>query len=77
MKTSEPQLRAIKKWRSNNREKYNEKAKVNSSKYYYENKEKVLEKKKLYYLKNKIAKEELKENKSNESQEFIKIEIID
>ncbi len=77
MKTTEAQLNAIKRWRSNNREKYNEKAKVNSSKYYYENKEKILEKKKLYYLKKKLAKEELKENITNENQEFIEAEIID
>jgi hypothetical protein len=70
MKTTEAQLNAIKRWRSNNREKYNDK-------YYYENKEKILEKKKLYYLKKKLAKEELKENITNENQEFIEAEIID
>lgn len=61
-KTSEAQLRAIKKWRDNNREKYNEKARETSLKYYNDNKEKVLEKKKAYYLKKKLAKETIKEN---------------
>lgn len=77
MKTTEAQLLATKRWRNNNREKYNEKAKINSRKYYYENKEKVLEKKRLYYLKKKIAKEELKENITNENEEFIEAEIIE
>lgn len=76
MKTSEAQLRAITKWRTSNREKYNEKAKVSSLKYYHDNKEKVLEKKKLYYLKKKLAKEELKE-KTIDDENIIFSEIID
>jgi hypothetical protein len=58
MKTTEAQLRAIKKWRNNNREKFNEKAKVSSMKYYNENKEKVLKQKQIYYLKKKVEKQE-------------------
>jgi hypothetical protein len=61
-KTTDAQLRAIKKWRANNKEKYNEKSRETSLKYYHNNKDKILEKKKEYYLKKKLAKEILNEN---------------
>ena len=61
-KTTDAQLRAIKKWRANNKEKYNEMSRETSLKYYHDNKDKILEKKKEYYLKKKLAKEILKEN---------------
>ena len=67
MKTSPAQIRAILKWRNQNRDKYNEKAKISSLKYYHQNKEKVLEKKKLYYLKKKALKEEQMNIKENET----------
>ena len=44
---------AQKKWRDNNREKYLEIQNKASKKYYEENKELVLEKKRLYYLINR------------------------
>jgi len=75
-KTSEAQLKAIKNWRVNNREKYNEKARVFSTKYYNENREKILEKKRTAYHKKKLLKEEIIIEENSEDDAMF-AEIID
>jgi hypothetical protein len=55
MPMSEAQKRATKKWRDNHREKFNAYMLPLATKYYENNKELVLEKKKQYYEDNKSA----------------------
>jgi|LakMenEpi03Aug12_release.lakeMendotaPanAssembly.Ray.scaffolds.fasta_scaffold4292033_1 hypothetical protein len=58
MATTEAQKKANKKWRENNKDKYNAIQLSNNIKFYYQNKDKILQKKKEYYLKKKQLKEE-------------------
>ena len=47
------QKESIYKWRNNNHDKYNELMRKHNLNYYYRNKEKILEKKKAQYHRNK------------------------
>jgi hypothetical protein len=61
MPSTEAQKRASKKWRTEHREEYNAIQLTKNIKFYYLNREKILEKKKLYYLKLKQLKEKTQE----------------
>jgi hypothetical protein len=72
-KSTPAQLRAMKKWRSRNSEKYTEITRTASLKYYYANRELISEKKKLEYLNKKIAKEEEALKKINDHEVMAEI----
>ena len=72
MPTTEAQKKANKNWRINNKEKYNTIQLANNIKFYYENREKILEKKRLVYsLKKK--NEQNKQNEKNEEEPNISL----
>ena len=66
MPSTEAQKKASKKWRQTHKKEYNEMQLVNNIRFYHLNREKILEKKKLYYLKKKQEKEQKQENEENE-----------
>lgn len=57
MTTTEAQKKASKKWIETHREKFNAVQLANNIRYYHLNKDKILQKKKEYYLKKKGVKE--------------------
>ena len=57
MATSEAQKLASKKWRENNREKYNQSQLKHSIKYWENNKDKILEQKKIHWITNSFKNE--------------------
>lgn len=56
MPTSESQKKANKKWRDNNKEYIRDVTRIYAKKYYYNNRELILEKKKLKNIENTIKK---------------------
>lgn len=61
MPTSEAQKKANKKWKETNKESYYEKQRELSINYYYQHKDELLQKKKLYYQAKKAKKEQIEQ----------------